>query len=146
VILAKIALGLCVAAAAGAAYICQDGFVHVRVDEYRQNGSHVRLIVPAMLAPIAAACVPAPVLHAHQLREQAGPFLAVLRTAAYELAKLPDSELVDARDHDDHVHVAKIRNGLEVNVHSRDEDVYLWVPLRAAYDAARELESRLRDQ
>jgi len=57
-ILAKIALGLCATVAVGTGYLVQDGFVHVGVDEYRADGTHVHLIVPAMAGPIAAYFVP----------------------------------------------------------------------------------------
>ena len=143
-ILAKLAIGFGATVMFGAACMIQDGFVHVGIDEYTENGTHLHLIVPAVLAPIAATCIPE--RHLHEVREQAGPYLPMLRQAIYELSKLPDSEFVEVKSGDQHVRVAKAGGGIKVEVHSPEEDVNVWVPLRAAYDTVWELQSRFSNE
>jgi hypothetical protein len=142
-ILAKLVVGLAATLVVGTTYLVQDGFVHVSVDENYSGGTHLHLIVPAMIAPIAAACIPE--RHLHGAREQVQAYLPAIRTAAFELNKLPDAVLVDVHDNQQHVRVSKAGGGLKIEVQSPDEHVDVWVPLRAAYDTASSLESRFRD-
>ena len=83
--------------------------------------------------------------HLHGAREQVQAYLPAIRTAAFELNKLPDAVLVDVHDNQQHVRVSKAGGGLKIEVQSPDEHVDVWVPLRAAYDTASSLESRFRD-
>jgi hypothetical protein len=68
--------------------------------------------------------------------------LPALKLSASELAKLPDSVLVEVRDADQHVLISKSGDGLSVEEESPQEHVKVWVPLRAIYDTADVLESR----
>lgn len=140
-VLAKIAMGFLVVTGMGTAYICQDGFVHVSVEESRNSRESVHLILPAQLGPLAADLVPLDDLrHAqHDLRSA----LPALHTTAAELANTPDMLLVDAQDEEKHVRISKLGEGLDVDEQSADEHVHVWVPLRAIYDTAEALESRL---
>ena len=140
VILAKIAVGMCATVAVGAAYLVQDGFVHVGVDEYREGGTHLHLAVPAMIAPMAIQFVPA--RHLEEAREHAAEWLPTARIAIDELRKLPDTEFVRVQDSDCDVRVSKVGGGINVEVQEPDEHVKVWVPLRAAYDAASALRER----
>jgi len=143
-ILAKLAIGFAATLVVGTTYLVQDGFVHVGVDENYSGGTHLHLIVPAMLAPIAAACIPE--RHLHQVREQIQPFLPAIRIAAYELNKLPDVDLVEVRDIGEHVRISKVGGGLKIEVQSPEEHVDVWIPLRAAYETAASLQSRFKDE
>lgn len=138
--LAKIALGLFVTVSAGSAYLLQDGFVHVTVEEFKKDGTHLHLLVPAELAPLAAHFVPLKQLGdaKHRLQE----VLPIARLTAAELARLPDCLLVEVRDRNDHVRVAKAGDGLDIEEESPEEHVHVWVPLRAIYDTAGVIESR----
>jgi hypothetical protein len=138
--LGKIALGLLVTTAACGAYVLQDGFVHVSVDESRKDGTHVHLVVPAQIATLAAHFAPPERFAEHQkeLRE----LLPALKLSAEELAKLPDSVLVEVRDGREHVLISKSGEGLSIVKESPQENVKVWVPLRAIYDTADVLESR----
>jgi hypothetical protein len=139
--LAKIAMGFLVVTTMGTAYICQDGFVHVSVEESRNGRDSVHLILPAQLGPLAADLVPFDDLrHAERDLRSALP---ALHTTAAELAKLPDQLLVDAREEVKHVRISKVGEGLDIKEESPDEHVHVWVPLRAIYDTAEALESRL---
>jgi hypothetical protein len=141
--LGKIAVGFLATTAALTGYIVQDGFVHVSVDESAKDGTHLHLVVPAQLASIAAHFAPPNHLQGHQreLRE----LLPALKLSALELAKLPDSVLVEVRDGDEHVLVSKAGDGVSVEKDSTEEHVKVWVPLRAIYDTADVLQTRAAD-
>jgi hypothetical protein len=138
--LGKIALGFLVTAAAATGYIVQDGFVHVSVDEFTKDGTHLHLVVPAQLAPLGAHFVPA--RHLAEAQHKLHEILPALKLTVAELAKLPDSVLVEVRDADQHVLVSKSGDGLLVEEQSQQEHVKVWVPLRAIYDTADVLQSR----
>ncbi len=138
--LGKIALGFLASTVALTGYIVQDGFVHVSVDEASKDGTHLHLVVPAQLATIAAHFAPPKHFEGHQRELRA--LLPALKLSALELAKLPDSVLVEVRDGDQHVLVSKAGDGLSVEEDSPQEHVKVWVPLRAIYDTADVLQSR----
>jgi hypothetical protein len=97
-------------------------------------------VVPAQLATIAAHFAPPKHFAGHQRELRA--LLPALKLSALELAKLPDSVLVEVRDGDEHVVVSKAGDGLSVEEDSPQEHVKVWVPLRAIYDTADVLQSR----
>jgi hypothetical protein len=138
--LAKIAMGFLVVTGMGTALICQDGFVHVQVDDSR-NGKNVHLILPAELGPLAAHLLP--LGHLRNADRDLRTALPALHITAAELAKLPDTMLIDVIDDREHVRIAKVGDGLDVDSESAEEHVHVWVPLRAIYDTAEALESRL---
>ncbi len=139
--LAKLAMGFLAVTGMGTAYICQDGFVHVSVEESRKGGENVHLILPAQLGPLAAHLVPLDNLR--NAERELRTALPALHITALDLAKLPDTLLVEVRDHEDHVRIFKAGAGLDIDSESPDEHVHVWVPLRAIYDTADALESRL---
>lgn len=138
--LAKIALGFLITTGFGTAYILQDGFVHVTVEDYAENGTHLHLYIPAELAPIAAHFVPNGKMD-RDVREFQ-EMLPVIRSAAAELNRLPDSVLVEIHHGEDYVRVAKAGHGLDVQKDSPNEHVHVWVPLRTIYDTADVFASR----
>jgi hypothetical protein len=139
--LGKIAMGFLATTVACSAYVLQDGFVHVSVDEFTEHGTHLHLIVPAQLAPLAAHFVPQ--RHLGGARRDLRTLLPALKLTATELAKLPDSVLVEVRDGEQHVLIAKSGDGISVEEESPQEHVKVWVPLHAIYDTAGVLESRV---
>jgi hypothetical protein len=136
----EIALGFLITTAACSAYVLQDGFVHVSVDESAEQGAHLHLVVPAQLATLAAHF--ATPQHFGRFPQDLRHLLPALKLSASELAKLPDSVLVEVRDADQHVLISKSGDGLSVEEESPQEHVKVWVPLRAIYDTADVLESR----
>ena len=138
----KIAFGFLATTVAITGYIVQDGFVHVSVDESSKDGTHLHLVVPAELATIAAHFAAPKHLEGHQTELRA--LLPALKLSAAELAKLPDSVLVEVRDGQQHVVISKSGDGLSVEEESPQEHVKVWVPLRAIYDTAGVLESRAK--
>jgi hypothetical protein len=138
--LGKIALGFAVTTVAFAGYILKDGFVHVSVDEFRDHGTHLHLVVPAQLATIAAHFIPSRKVAPHQRELRA--LLPTLQLTAHEMAKLPDSVLVEVKDNREHILISKVGDGISIVEDSPKEHVNVWVPLKAIYDTAGVLESR----
>jgi hypothetical protein len=138
--LGKIALGFLVTTVACSAYVLQDGFVHISVDESAKNGTHLHLIVPAELATIAAHFAPPKKFAEHQRELRA--LLPALKLSAQELVKLPDSMLVEVRDAHEHVLICKAGDGISIEEESPNEHVKVWVPLHAIYDTAEVLQAK----
>jgi hypothetical protein len=139
--LAKLAMGFFLFAAAGTAYVVQDGFVHISVDEAKESGTHLHLFVPASLGIVAARL--APMRQLNNVPAELRKLLPSLQMAAEQLVKQPDFVLVEVRDGDQYARVAKVGGGLDVQVDSPREHVKVWIPLRAVYDTADVLSSRL---
>jgi len=139
--LAKIGLGIGCFCVFSTAYLLQDGFVHVAVDEMQNGGIHLHLALPAALAPLAAHLIPE--RHLAHVERQLSGVLPAVQAAAKELDRIPDSVLVEAFQDGEHVRVAKSGSGLDVEVQKPSEHVHVWVPLSAVYDTADALESRL---
>lgn len=128
--------GLAVALA-GATY--QAGMVRVSVEEKRPDGEHIRLAVPAILIHGGLKLVPDAKLQ--ELPADARRWMPVIRIASAELARCPDGPLVEIRDQNERVTIAKRKGALVIDVDSTDETVHLSVPLRTLALVARELES-----
>lgn len=139
--LGKIALGFAVTTLSFTGYILQDGFVHISVDEAAEHGTHLHLLIPAELGTIAAHFAPPEKFAEHQRELRA--LLPSLKLGAQELAKLPDSVLVEVRDRNEHVLISKAGDGISVEEESPKEHVKVWIPLHAIYDTANVLESRM---
>jgi hypothetical protein len=139
--LAKLAMGFLVVTGMGTAYLCQDGFVHVSVENSHKGAKNMHLILPAELGPLAAHLVP--LGHLQNATRELRTALPALHVTAAELAKLPDTLLVEVLDEKQHVRIAKVGEGLDIESESPQEHVHVWVPLRAIYDTAEALESRL---
>jgi len=121
------------------AYVVHEGAVRIAVDEQAPGGTHIRLLLPAALVPVGMWFVPD-----RKLREataQARPWLPAIKTASQELARLPDSDLVEVRDTEQHVSISKRGALLVIDVQSPRERVHVSVPLRTVNRLARQLES-----
>ena len=102
-ILGKVALGFAGTLLLAGAYTFHEGVIRVSVDEDRQNGDHVHLVVPAVIVPVAMRLVPEHDLD-RAVRE-AGPYMPVLEALSKELSRLPDFELVSVDSPEDHVRI-----------------------------------------
>ena len=121
----------------GGVVVYNEGAVRVDVREKARNGSHVYLIVPAAVLPVAARFVPR-----HKLQDsrcRIGPWLPTIRAASEALARGPDGPLVEVDSHDDHVRIYKQGGSLFVYVDSDDETVHVSFPLEAAADTVSQL-------
>jgi hypothetical protein len=136
---AKMMLTVLGALALAGAYVVHEGAVRVAVDEQAPGGTHIHLLLPAALVPVGMRFVPD-----EKLREataQARPWLPAIKAASQELARLPDSDLVQVRDAEQHVSISKRVALLVIDVQSPRESVHVSFPLRTVNRLARRLES-----
>lgn len=128
-LLGKIGIGLMGTVLVGGAIASSEGFIHVKVDEKQTNGTHISLIVPAVIMPVAVRFVPRRDLRDASANLQ--QFVPVIDTAISALADCPDGTLVEVVDSDSHVTVVKEGGSIVVDADDPDETVHVAVPLRA---------------
>ena len=137
VLLGKIALGLTGVMVTGVGLLFSEGVVEVKVVEKQPEVHHIFVVAPAILAPIGMRFVPRH--HLYEAAEQLRPHLPEIRAALEGLREADDMTFVDARDHDQHVQVMKSGGSIVVDVHDKDESVYVSVPIRAISSTVEEL-------
>lgn len=119
--------------------IHQGGMIEVDVHAKGPGGTDVTgLRVPGCLASLALHFVPD-----REFRVQAGELdrrgltSESLRKVMDALAKIPDAVLIEVRDRDEHVRIAKEGRHLTVLADGDDEIVCVRVPIRLAAQLAR---------
>ncbi|MBI3668628.1 MAG: hypothetical protein HY237_02435 [Acidobacteria bacterium] len=110
--------------------MAHEGMVRVSVDEQGDQGTHLHLIVPAALVPVGMWLVPDEKLR--EVAAQARPWLTAAREASRELARLPDSDLLEVRNVKEHVRIVKRSGSLLLVVESPHQSVHISFPLRLA--------------
>ena len=137
-LLAKAALGVGGALVLAGAYTFHEGVIRIDVDEYRSNGSHVHMWLPAAAIPMVMHLVPKQ--HLRHAADHAREFLPVTHALLKELKQFPDAEFVEVTDADQHV-VIRTHNGkLQIDVEDHEENVHLLVPLSTLDDVAEQIE------
>ena len=134
-ILGKLALGCLGTLVLAGAYTFHEGIL--RVEEEHGTSRHVHVWVPAAVVPLALHVVPR-----HYLEDaaaNAGPWLPTIQALARELEKYPEAELVDVRDHDQHIHAHTHHGTLLIDVDGPDENVHVACPLITIEHVSREL-------
>jgi len=119
------------------AFVYHVGAVWVDVREKAPNGEHVRLVVPAVLAPVGAMLVPKAKLQ--EAPPELQEWLPVIEAASEELAHCPDGPLVEVDSRHEHVRIAKVGGSLVIDVDSDHETVHVSIPLKAVAYTARQL-------
>ncbi len=120
--------------------LSSQGFVHVRVEQQWKNGTHLRLVVPAMVSPIALELVPR-----HDIADgasQVRPWLPAINAATEGLDQCPDGPLVEVREPGERVSVVKSGESLVVDVQEPEERVHVSVPIATVRSAANVLGKR----
>lgn len=140
ILLGKVGIGLLGGALVACGIASSQGFLHVRVEEKRANGTHLRLLLPAVAVPIALDCVPKE--HLREASAQVRPWLPAIEAAAAGLAGTPDGPLVEVTEPGERVSVVKSGGSLVVDVDDPRETVHVSVPLRAVRTAAGVIASR----
>ena len=136
-LLGKIGLGFLGTALVAGAVVSSEGFIHVKVHEKQTNGTHISLVVPAMIVPVTLKFVPN-----HYLAEGSvnlRRYLPVIDAAISGLADCPDGPLVEVTDGDQHASVVKSAGSIVVDVDDPDETVHVSVPLHATQSAIDEI-------
>ncbi|MHB8754849.1 MAG: hypothetical protein ACYC92_07825 [Candidatus Acidiferrales bacterium] len=138
-LLGKIGMGVLGTALVAGAVVSSEGFIHVKVNEKRTDGTHISLVVPAMLVPMTLKFVPN-----HDLAQPSAklrPYLPLIDAAISGLADCPDGPLVEVTEPDQHVSVRKSGGSVVVDVDDPDENVHVAVPLHATQTAIDEIAS-----
>jgi len=139
-ILGKVALGFGGTVLLAGAYTFHEGVIRVSVDEDRQNGDHVHVVVPAVIVPVGMRFVPERDLD-RAVRE-AGPYMPVLEALSKELSRLPDFELVSVDSPEEHVRIRTEGRRLVIDVREPGETVHVSYPLATLRHLAENLRSR----
>jgi hypothetical protein len=138
-IIAKIALGFGATLAVGGAYVFHEGVINVDVDEFRPDGSHVHVWVPATAVSLGMRVVPRH--HLERAASQVQPFLPVLREVAKELKRFPNAKFVEVKDGTDHVFIRTIDGKIRIDAVNNNETVHLRIPVETVEDVADRLEA-----
>ena len=136
----KVMLGVLGTTVLTGVYVAQQGAVRVKVVEKREGGERINLYVPAAAIPMAVKLAPEEKIR--EAIERAKEWLPVVRITSQELRRLPDTELVEVRDHREHVRIRTRDGYLEIDVESDREDVNVSVPLKMIEKVAQELQRR----
>jgi hypothetical protein len=129
-LLGKIGIGFMGTLLVGGAIVSSEGFIHVKVHEKNPNGTHLSLIVPAMIMPVAARFVPRRNLAdaSANMRQ----YMPVIDAAISGLRDCADgTTLVEFVDEDSHVAVVKYGGSIIVDADDPGETVHVAVPLSA---------------
>jgi hypothetical protein len=135
-LLGKIALGMVSTVAVATVYTFREGLITVKVDEYRDGGSHVHLWIPAAAVPMVAHFVPK-----NQLEhgtEQLNEWLPTIRQLTKELKKYPDAEFINVEDENEHVLIRTENGKVRIDVTGPDENVHVSVPIDTIEDLSEE--------
>ena len=142
VILAKVALGVAGTMALATVYTLREGMIRVDVDEHQTNGSHVHLIVPAAVVPMALHFVPDDQLQ--RAEEHADEWLPIVRAVAESLRQHPEANFVEVQDanQQEHVQVRTVDGKVRVDVVDPGEEVHVACPIATIEDVAEQLGAR----
>lgn len=125
-----------------AGVVADTGIIGVRVHEKRPDGTNLRLYVPAILVP--AAMKFAPDRELNRAAERVKEHLPLLKIAAEELDRIPDSVLVEVNSPREHVSIVKRGGSLVIDVDDSHDTVHVSVPLKMVKSVLSDLEARAK--
>jgi hypothetical protein len=134
IMLAKVVLGFAGTVAVAGAYTFHEGVMRIDVDEHRDGGSHVHMWLPAAAVPMVMDFIPRQ--HLQHAAQQAKEWMPVARIATKELAKLPDSTLVEVQDGHEHVLISTQNGAIKIDVTDPEETVHVLCPLATIEDVS----------
>jgi hypothetical protein len=137
--LGKVTGSVAVCLALVGAWVVHGGAVRVVVDEQKQGGHHAYLFLPAAFVPVVLELVPDQRLRVANAHVR--PWLPAIETAGQELARLPDSDLVEVREPGQHVRIKTRGARLVIDFESPHERVHVSFPLWTMDRVARKLAS-----
>jgi hypothetical protein len=139
-ILAKLALGTASTLMIAGMYTFREGTVRVDVDERREGGAHVHVWAPAAVVPMALHFVPDDKIR--EVTDHANEWAPLVRIAAKELRKYPNTTFVEVEDGDDHVKVSTVGAKIQIDVTNPQENVHVTVPLAMVEDVIAQIAAR----
>ncbi len=119
------------------AFVYHVGAVWIDVREKKPGGEHIRLVVPAIVAPVAAMMVPKAKLQ--EAPRELQQWLPTIEAATEELSRCPDTVLVQVESRKEHVKIAKVGDHLVIDADDPGETVHVSFPIRAVVYTARQL-------
>jgi len=137
IFLAKLGVGVMGTALVAGAALSSEGFIHVKVHEKHGDGTHINIIAPAAVVPIALRFVPGDELA--QASRDVREYLPIIDAAIPALEDTPDGVLVEVLDHTDHVLITKKGGSIVVDVDDSGDTVHVSVPLRAAQSSIHQI-------
>jgi hypothetical protein len=135
-LLGKLALGIVSTVAVATVYTFREGLITVKVDEYRDGGSHVHLWVPAAMVPAVMHFVPKNKLG--DAPAQLNEWLPTVRQLTKEVKKYPDAEFINVEDEKEHVVIRTEGGKVRIDVTGPGEDVHVSVPIDTIEDLSEE--------
>ena len=136
----KIGLGVLGTTVLAGVFVAHQGVVRVRVVEKTEGGDRINLYVPAVFFPVAVQLAPEDKIR--EALEQAKELLPAVRIASQELRRLPDTQLVEVRDGEEHVRIRTMDGELVIEVQSDREDVHISIPMKTIEKVVQELQER----
>jgi hypothetical protein len=121
------------------AYTFHEGVIRVDVDEFREGGSHIHMWVPAALVPMTLHFVPKQ--HLREAAMHAQECTPVAHALLKELKRFPDTDFVEVKDGEQHVHIRTHAGKLQIDVEEPGENVHLLIPLSTIDDVVGQIES-----
>jgi len=110
------------------AFVYDMGAIKVSVQGKNPGGENIHLIVPAAAVPLALPFVPD--RHLEEAAAEVRPWLPAIEAAAEELARCPDSPLVQVTSRHEKVSIVKRGGALLIDVDDTNETVHVSVPLK----------------
>jgi hypothetical protein len=126
-LIGKIMLGAASTVVAMGAIVSSEGFVNVRVQENKPDGTHLHIIAPVMPMNIALHFVPRSKLQ--DAAAQVRPWLPMIDAAIQELKNADDLNLVEVTGPEQHVKVVTRGGSVVVDVTDGNDDVHVSMPL-----------------
>jgi hypothetical protein len=129
ILLAKLALGGLGTIVTAGAMISSEGFVSVRVHEKKADGTHLSIIVPAVVIDEGLQFVPRE--HLQDASEKLRPWLPTIHATIDAMRAEKDTTIVEVTEQDQHVIVATRNGAIVVDVDDEGETVHVSAPMRA---------------
>jgi hypothetical protein len=119
-------------------YAFQTGIAVLNVHD-KISGRHVFIPVPVGLVNVGLNMVPGEMLM--QVKQDLGPHRKIVQSLATELENIPDADFVDVQTKKERVLISKRGDNMIIDAQTRDQTVYISVPIRATGNIVAKLAS-----
>lgn len=104
------------------------GLINIHVQEKREEGKNIRVLLPGVLVQLGVRFVPDKQMR--RAAEHLRPWLPTLRAATRGLQDVPDGPLVEVSNGREQVSVVKRRGSMVIDVNAKRETVHVSFPVR----------------
>ncbi len=123
-------LGFCLLTMIGVAFAVYHAGVLVVDVQDKREGSHIFIPVPMLMADFGLLFLPKE--NRMQIHEELAGHGEMARALARELADCPDGVFLEVEDGNEKVVIEKSGDNFIVDVNSKDESVYLKIPISSS--------------